>query len=67
MNVIDCSWLTDTAADGRLGGGGRRTGGSRSSGGRFGGTGFGARDFRTQPRQPPRSAGPSSIGSGQYT
>ncbi|KAL4718099.1 hypothetical protein ACJJTC_006559, partial [Scirpophaga incertulas] len=24
----------------------------------------GARDFRTQPRQPPRSAGPSSIGSG---
>ncbi|XP_026323370.1 putative ATP-dependent RNA helicase Pl10 isoform X2 [Hyposmocoma kahamanoa] len=58
------NWLTDTAADGRLGGGGRRTGGSRSSGGRFGGTGFGARDFRTQPRQPPRSAGPSSIGSG---
>ncbi|XP_072935947.1 putative ATP-dependent RNA helicase Pl10 isoform X2 [Epargyreus clarus] len=58
-------WLTSTAADGRLGGGGRRTG-SRSGGGRFGGggSGFGARDFRTQPRQPPRSAGPAAIGSG---
>ncbi|XP_037300118.1 putative ATP-dependent RNA helicase Pl10 isoform X2 [Manduca sexta] len=58
------NWLTSTAADGRLGGGGRRAG-SRSGGGRFGGGGgFGARDYRTQPRQPPRSAGPSSIGSG---
>ncbi|KAM3966846.1 LOW QUALITY PROTEIN: ATP-dependent RNA helicase bel [Aphomia sociella] len=60
------NWLTSTAADGRLGGGGRRAG-SRSGGGRFGGSGsgFGARDFRTQPRQPPRSAGPgSSMGSG---
>ncbi|CAH0600438.1 unnamed protein product [Chrysodeixis includens] len=60
------NWLTSTAADGRLGGGGRRTG-SRSGGGRFGGgggSGFGARDFRTQPRQTPRSAGPSTIGSG---
>ncbi|XP_049887233.1 ATP-dependent RNA helicase DDX3X isoform X2 [Pectinophora gossypiella] len=56
------NWLTDTAADGRLGGGGRRAG-SRSGGGRFGGSGFGARDFRTQPRQQPRSAGPSSMGS----
>lgn len=61
------SWLTSTAADGRLGGGGRRTG-SRSGGGRFAssGSGFGARDFRTQSRQTPRSAGPSTIGSGQY-
>ncbi|XP_075982297.1 ATP-dependent RNA helicase bel isoform X2 [Anticarsia gemmatalis] len=59
------NWLTSTAADGRLGGGGRRTG-SRSGGGRFGGSSssFAARDFRTQPRQPPRSAGPSTIGSG---
>ncbi|XP_048005350.1 ATP-dependent RNA helicase bel isoform X2 [Leguminivora glycinivorella] len=60
------NWLTSTAADGRLGGSGRRAG-SRSGGGRFssaGGSGFGARDFRTQPRQPPRSAGASSIGSG---
>ncbi|CAB3248402.1 unnamed protein product [Arctia plantaginis] len=59
------NWLTSTAADGRMGGGGRRTG-SRSGGGRFGGgsTSFAARDFRTQPRQPPRSAGPSTIGSG---
>ncbi|KPI93385.1 Putative ATP-dependent RNA helicase Pl10 [Papilio xuthus] len=58
------NWLTSTAADGRLGGGGRRTG-SRSGGGRFGGgSSFGARDFRTQPRQPPRSAGPSAMGSG---
>ncbi|CAH2990120.1 unnamed protein product [Chilo suppressalis] len=68
------NWLTSTAADGRLGGGGRRTG-SRSSGGRFGGgsggggggggSGFGARDFRSQQRQAPRSAGPSAIsGSG---
>ncbi|XP_026763925.1 putative ATP-dependent RNA helicase Pl10 [Galleria mellonella] len=59
------NWLTSTAADGRLGGGGRRAG-SRSGGGRFGssGGGFGARDFRTQPRQPARSGGPSSMGSG---
>ncbi|KAH9634102.1 hypothetical protein HF086_001304 [Spodoptera exigua] len=59
------NWLTSTAADGRLGGGGRRTG-SRSGGGRFAssGSGFGARDFRTQSRQTPRSAGPSTIGSG---
>lgn len=61
------NWLTSTAADGRLGGGGGRRAGARSSGGRFGGntsSSFGARDFRTQPRQPPRSAGPSTIGSG---
>ncbi|XP_061711952.1 ATP-dependent RNA helicase DDX3X isoform X1 [Cydia pomonella] len=60
------NWLTSTAADGRLGSSGRRAG-SRSGGGRFssaGGSGFGARDFRTQSRQPPRSAGASSIGSG---
>ncbi|XP_073944641.1 ATP-dependent RNA helicase bel isoform X2 [Choristoneura fumiferana] len=65
------NWLTSTAADGRLGGGGRRagsrSGGGGGGGGRFNsgsGSGFGARDFRTQSRQPPRSAGPSSIGSG---
>ncbi|CAG5017674.1 unnamed protein product [Parnassius apollo] len=57
------NWLTSTAADGRLGGGGRRAG-SRSGGGRSGGSAFGARDFRTQPRQPQRSAGPSMGGSG---
>ncbi|XP_063546146.1 ATP-dependent RNA helicase bel isoform X2 [Cydia strobilella] len=63
------NWLTSTAADGRLGSSGRRAG-SRAGGGgggRFssaGGSGFGARDFRTQSRQPPRSAGASSIDSG---
>lgn len=68
------NWLTSTAADGRIGGGGRRTA-SRSGGGRYGGGGgggggggsggaFSSRDFRTQSRQTPRSAGPSSIGSG---
>ncbi|XP_068628361.1 putative ATP-dependent RNA helicase Pl10 isoform X2 [Battus philenor] len=61
------NWLTSTAADGRLGGGGRRAG-SRSGGGRFGGGGggFGARDYRTQSRQPPRSAGPSAIGGSGF-
>uniref|UniRef100_S4PLY5 DEAD box ATP-dependent RNA helicase n=3 Tax=Pararge aegeria TaxID=116150 RepID=S4PLY5_9NEOP len=60
------NWLTSAAVDGRSGGGGRRAGGgSRSGGGRFGsGSGFGARDFRTQPRQAQRSAGPSTIGGG---
>ncbi|CAK1548495.1 unnamed protein product [Leptosia nina] len=61
------NWLTSTAADGRAGGGGRRAG-SRSGGGtRFGGSGFGARDFRTQPRQQPRSAGPSTMGNVGYS
>lgn len=60
-----CSWLTSAAVEGRLGGGGRRAG-SRSGGGRFGSSSFGARDFRTQSRQAPRSAGPSSINSGNY-
>lgn len=61
------NWLTSTAADGRLGGGSRRTGTRSGGGGRFGAasaSSFGARDFRTQPRQPPRSAGPATIGSG---
>ncbi|XP_053601115.1 putative ATP-dependent RNA helicase Pl10 isoform X2 [Plodia interpunctella] len=59
------NWLTSTAADGRLGGGGRRAGSRSGGGARFGGGGaFGARDFRTQPRQAPRSAGPGSMGSG---
>ncbi|XP_063633528.1 ATP-dependent RNA helicase bel isoform X2 [Cydia splendana] len=61
------NWLTSTAADGRLGSSGRRAGSRSGGGGRFasaGGSGFGARDFRTQSRQPPRSAGASSIGSG---
>lgn len=57
------NWLTSTAADGRLGGGGRRTG-SRSGNARYGGSGFGSRDFRTQPRQAARSAGAGGIGSG---
>lgn len=63
------NWLTSTAADGRIGGGSRRTGGSRSGGGsRFGsgapsgGSAFGARDFRTQSRQAPRSAGSGGFG-----
>ncbi|XP_013193163.1 putative ATP-dependent RNA helicase Pl10 [Amyelois transitella] len=59
------NWLTSTAADGRLGGGGRRAGSRSGGGARFGGgSAFGARDFRTQPRQAPRSAGPGSMGSG---
>ncbi|XP_045761146.1 ATP-dependent RNA helicase bel isoform X1 [Maniola jurtina] len=65
------NWLTSAAVDGRSGGGGRRAGGRSGGGGGGGGgrfassaSGFGARDFRTQSRQAPRSAGPSTIGGG---